>query len=145
MLPDVGRACASLLFLLLADACHLPSFRLEPRRTCLAEVCVTPHESQPTATLIVDVEAPEGARLENAVFRVASLAGAPCQAGIPVSVVAVDGQLFPEGPVPISGRHRVRLNFARGDEHGPDRGLVELDVNVRGNRSCVTAPVVASP
>jgi hypothetical protein len=128
-----------------AAGCNLRVMPLSAPRSCAAAFCVTPrtyHDGLFTVT--ADVEAPPGARLENATLRVDQTAGAPCQAGVPVALVGVDGRKVPEGPAAVGGSHRLQLRFSEepdGAGYVGSHVLVELDFAVGAARTCVRAPL----
>jgi hypothetical protein len=92
-----------------------------------------------------DIQAPGGTLLKNAMARLASTAGEPCQAGVPVSAVAVDGEGVRQGPAAVGGAHRITLRFAQDPAAAeypvPDRFL-EVDLAVGGHSRCLRAAIV---
>lgn len=133
-----------------AAGCRLPSTALEPRPACAGELCVRPREVLPVAwTVTADVQAPPSSRLKNAVARDASAKGEPCQAGVPVAVVVMDGVAVHEGPLAIAGAHRLEFQFPEAPALSPERPVfapiervVELDLEVAGQARCLRVPVI---
>lgn len=125
-------------------ACHLPA-AAPSRPTCAGGVCATVDEYQGPVMLLIDVEAPAGARLKNAVLRVATASGAPCQSGVPVAEVGIDGRLVLEGPAAIAGKHHLRLRFNKDPREAAGvlpSMMVDLDFEVGGRSGCLSVVAV---
>lgn len=133
-----------------AGACRLPSTVLEPRPACEGELCVRLREVLPVDwTVAADVQAPPAVRLKNAVARDALTKGEPCQAGVPVAAVVIDGVVVGEGPLAIAGTHRLELQFPSAPPLSPEQPVltaperfVELDLDVAGHARCLRVPVI---
>jgi hypothetical protein len=133
-----------------AGGCRVPPTVLDPRPVCEGELCVRPRELPPVDwTVAADVQAPPASRLKNAVARDALTKGEPCQHGVPVAMVVIDGVVVHEGPLAIAGAHRLELQFPAAPEPSPDRPIftliervVELDLEVAGQKRCLRVPVI---
>jgi hypothetical protein len=130
--------------------CRFPTTVLEPRPACEGELCVRPQElASYDWTITADVQAPPGSRLKNAVTRNATTKGEPCQAGIAVVAVVIDGVVVHEGPLSIAGAHRLQLQFPKAPTTAEDHPMldleerfVELDVDLAGRHRCLRVPVI---
>jgi hypothetical protein len=116
-------------------ACGLPK---EAPRTpaCVQRVCATLAGSEGVGRIKVEVTAPSGATLHQALLAPAGVP--PCRAGTAVADLRVGKLFYAHGPAPIGGTNQVTLAF-------PDPPLfpesLDLDVRGAGGVLCVRVPI----
>ena len=125
-----------------------------PVRTPLAcaAPCAEIREIISPATVVVDIQAPPGSWLENALVTSAGEAG--CKTGVPVRSVDVEGVAYPEGPASLTGMQNLKLHFPFVSENGseefekvapPPPVSLDLDVRSANRETCLRIALPKPP